>query len=308
MAYTADDLIASVRLRTQRPDAAQDGKISDADILALANEEMSGRMVQMLHHSQDDFHVTSSTVAISASTSSYRIPSRALAAGLRDLTYVDNEGYEHNIDEHPLERKAALDRGAYREHGPAYVFEGDFVQLLPSDHDLTGSLKFYYHYRPGRLVKTDSAQVVSIDSVSSGTLNVSATNGWTTSDELDVVQATPNFDLLVSAATPSAVVSDTSVSFADVGDAAAGDYISETGVTPIVQLPAEMHPLLASAVVVRVLFAIGDYDAARNEREELAAASDRMLRFITPRNKGERKKVLNHRSPLRQGRKWRRRW
>lgn len=305
MAWTSDDLVSAVRRRAQLPDSSADGALSDADILSLADEEISTLCLPVLHSAREDYHVKFSTTSVSSSTSRYRIPSRAVANGLRELTLLDGTD-EINLTQVPLENKDGYTSGGLYvsslTRSPSYVIEGDEVVLVPSDHGLSGSLKFYYYFRPGTLVLTSSSQVMSITGVSGAVYSGSAPAGWSTSTSLDAVQAVPGFDLLLEATTPSSVSASTSVTFSSaVTDLATGDYICEEGVTPIIQLPPEMHPLLYSAVLVRVFEALGDYEAAQASVRARETQTERVLKLLEPRNIGERMNVVNWYSPLRGG-------
>jgi hypothetical protein len=306
MAYTADDFVSGVRRRAQLPAASIDGKISDADILALADEEMGSTMLPLILAANEEYYVTSSDTAIVANQTEYRIPTRAVGGAIRDLTFVDANGNESSLPEISLE-----DQGDYARSGggafsrqSAYALRGDRVRLLPVPTASSGSLRFYYHWRPGRLVLTTSSQVTDITGISGSTYTVTATPvSWTTSTEFDLIQAKPNFDLLLDNTAPSAVDSGgTNLVFASaITDAAIGDYFAETGVSPIVQIPAELQPAFTSAVVVRVLMSLGDYEAASLEEAKLASQKENAQILIDPRNKGASKRVVNRYSIMRSG-------
>ena len=54
MAYTADYLVTAVRRRAKRPSASADGKVSDEDILSLANGEMSTVVVPFVLRAMEE--------------------------------------------------------------------------------------------------------------------------------------------------------------------------------------------------------------------------------------------------------------
>jgi len=113
MVWTADDLVAAVRVRAQMPDAAGDGAITDADILTLANEEIALRLVPLVRRSRGDYFVSTHDVDIVSGTASYRVPTRAQTSGLRELTIVDPSGREWPVPQMHLE-----------DAGPAQIYGG----------------------------------------------------------------------------------------------------------------------------------------------------------------------------------------
>lgn len=313
MAYTADDLVSSIRRRAQYPSSAQDGKLSDADILALADEEMQTTMLPLILSAVEEYYVKSSDSAIVANQTDYRIPSRAVGGALRDITYIDTNGNEFSLPEVALEQHSEYLRtnSGNWSRQTAYTIVGDHVRILPTPSAAGGSVRFYYNWRPGRLVLTTSSQVTDITGIASATYTVTATPAsWGTSTEFDLVQAKPNFDLLTDATTPSAVDSGgTNLVFAEaITDAAVGDWFCETGVSPVLQVPVELQPLLISATLIRCLMATGDLEAAQLEEAKMSQQRANVQMLIDPRNKGESRRIVNIYSSLRNGGRYRGGW
>lgn len=309
MSYTADDLITSVRRRAKRPSASADDKISDTDILALADEEIGNTILPMMLRASEEYYVRYEDLTPD-SNGQVRIPSRAVAGAVRDITRLDDNGNEYSLPEIPLEDIGLYSRtnSSWWSSRTGYTFIGDKIQLLPKDS--TGTVRVWYAWRPGRLVKTTSSQVSIISSIQSATSLTAVAAPISTGEACDVVQANPNFDLLVSN-NGDTTVAGNAISFTTTGlslytlDVAVNDYICVAGVTPIVHVPADMQHILTESVVVRCLMLAGDYEAMQYHESKLRQSTQNAMSMYDPRNKGETKKIVNRNSAGRTGGRYR---
>lgn len=299
MAYTSDDLVASVRRRGQLPDASADGKLTDLDILALADEEISLLIYPLVTAAGEEYWITGEVQSVVAGTSNYLIPSRATAGTLRDLQIKDPTDYVSV----PM---VDLDNAWRYANGNTLRFHvyGNFVQILPTPTTSTATLLFLYARQHSRLVPVAScAKVTGIAGAVYTCDSVPA--AWSTSNKFDSIQAVPNFSALGDSTEPSGVVTGASgtLTYSDpITYASVDDYFALANETCVMQIPRELHPLLISATLVRVLEAIGDKAAvsvaqALMERQILAAKG-----LIEPRVKGAAKRIINRSSSLRGGR------
>lgn len=297
--YTADDLVTAVRRRAKRPSSAADPKISDADILALADEEMSTVVLPFVLGAAEEYYVTSQDYTIGAAGNTVRLPSRAVAAALRDVTLVYN-GYETSLAKIEVEDEGIFtDANFYSGRARVgYVLKGDKLTVLPDTSNDTAVVRIKYEWRPGKLVSTSSTHVQEITSISLDTVVFFSSNNFSTTSVLDLVQAQPNFDLIINAESPSAAFA-TSVTFADASEGAAGDYVCTTGFTPIIHAPVEVHPILYSATTSRVLAVAGNYEAAQYEYAIMQRQMEQVQKLFDPRNKGEVARIIARRSSLR---------
>ena len=312
MAYTADDLVTAVRRRAKRPSASADGKVSDEDILSLANEEMSTVIVPFVLRAMEEYYIRSEDLTPD-SNNEVRIPSRAVAGAVRDVTFVSSDGQETSLPEIALEDEPIFQftNSALSHRRVGYSFRGDKIRILPTGTS-GGTIRIKYAWRPGRLVKTTDGDVEAVTSVTEGASSTTLTVAATPADwkviggpNLDIVQTNPNFDLLLLDTAPSATTA-TSVTFGSTGlGVSAGDYIAETGLSPIVQCPVEVQPILNSATVIRVLYLAGDYEIARFEEAKLKQQTDAVSFLFDPRNYGETKKIVSRYSALRAGGRYR---
>lgn len=311
MAWTADDLVAAVRRRSQLPDAAADGSVTDADLLEIANEELSLHLVPLVRASREDYWTTHEDFAVVAGTATYRVPSRAQASGLQDVCLVDSAGRER-----PLVRMDPGEQGRVQALGmgidaTVFVMEGPAVRLVPTPTVSGYTLRMRYHRAHSTLIPNINSGSLTLVS---GELRVVSDPGNPAVAYHDIYYTQPPFGPVVVDFAPDSYNVDNYPTYTVfvVADPVALGFVtgvtygvSPAGQTSVVDLPRECWPLLVSAVTSRVLEVIGDRDGAQmaialyqRERENVAA-------LLQPRVEHATMKMIDRDSPLRRGR---RRW
>lgn len=325
MPWESDDLIASVRRRAQIPDVEADGAISDLDILDIANDEIALHMVPLVRSARGDYFVESLDTTIVANTSKYRLPENAQGSALRDVTIVDSAGDEYSIPRISMEDAPAAERHSATL---AFVMEGPYLRLVPTPTSAIGTLRMYYERSHSQLIPKSGAITLTLTAPGVAAYDDAETFVASTTDSTtyapyvgmpcDIVRAYPPFVadysyLIIESITPDGsgndVVTftgpwpgtDTVSSFEEVTRAA---YMTWFGVSPVVRLPRECWPLLVSLVTARVLEVIGDRDAAQMNYALFDREKDNVIKLLTPRVEGARKKIVSHWSPLRSRRRW----
>jgi len=307
-AKTTDDLLEEVREEAMLPDA--EGRIDSAGILRIASKRLSTSIADLLISLRQERWVTThSDVAIMSGTARYRIPARALAAGVADVLIVDSGGEVYSAHELAAEERWRYTAG---RRGPwnspfAYAWEGDYVVLLPTPDASGYSLRIRYPRQPARLVAVDAC--VEVKSVGSGVWdpNGAIPGTWGASETLDYVRGQPGGDVLAIdvVTTYSSPLFTPSTMPAELGP---GDYACQAGETCIPPIPESVWAVLVSETALGVLRAIGDPGGTADVERNLAAATVHARNVLAPRNRGERKMVVAHSSALRGGRfaGWRR--
>lgn len=285
--YTTTDLVASIKRRAQIPDSQV--TFSDAELLEMASEELEGTLVPLVMSAREDFFTTHVDYSTSAGRL-YRVPPRAIGGVVRRVCYVDSEGDEVDLPRVSLDLLASAASG--------FVIRGNRI-LLVEDVPEHGTLRVYYPLAPGRLVGTDEcAFVTSIDGTSVYTTGTPAS--FVASRRYDLVCTQPGFERL---AVDQVITfnGDGSLSFSDgvPEDLAVGDAVCLAGESPVPQLPAEWHPLLAQAVAVKVLDSIGDqagFATAESKLKQLVSAA---MSLVANRVEGNPETVVPVLSPWR---------
>lgn len=287
--YTTATLIASIKRRGMIP--SSQSTFEDADFLALADEEIELGLLPLILSTKEEYYVTSKDYSAAASIA---IPTRAIGMKIRDIKLVDSDGDERSIPQVALED---IEHFSSSASAPGYYFQGNKIYFTDTP---TETIRLYYYIRPSSLVATTSAaQITSINS-GAGTVEVSSLPSTiTTSTQVDIIKATPGYELLAMDQTISNIASTTLTFSSLPSTLAVGDWIALAGESPIVQLPKELQPILAQRVAVKALEAMGDLQQMASSQEKLDRMEAAAFRLLEPRSDGSSRKIINRQSALR---------
>lgn len=299
--YLANDLVTSVKRRCNVPTAQVTFQL--ADFLALADEEIRCKLVPLVLKHMEEFYVAPPLdQAIVSNQATYAIPTRAIAMALRDVMLVSSADPDTRV---PLERLNPEDlytgisgnvRYLIKKNG--FYLQGNSLILYPTPIQGAGNLRMLYCMRPNQLV--DVATCGLITGINTGAKQITVSvlpSNITTSTLVDFVKAQPGFECTAIDQTITNIAS-TTLTFGVTlpTNLSVGDYVCQAQQSCVVQVPAELQPLLFQYVVVRVLSAQGDntnLKAAIAELESLEKAAGLLL---APRVTGKTKRVVNARA------------
>lgn len=306
MAWTTTELLAKIRLLAYLPSASTKA-FTDAELLSIADKAISDRFTPWLVEKKVELFVRRSDTTITLGTDAYRIPSRAYGSRLREVTFIDSNGNGYPVEEWDLSRRDKLLNGnpALGLGGYAFCLEGDNLLLLPVPQ-LAGTLRMRYYRRPSKLALVTASGVGQITAInrSTGVISTTAT-GITTSTPIDFIEQSPNFDVLGADVTPTAVSPGVSVTVATASipaSLAVGDWLALSGVSPIPQIPADLHDALADAVGIQIARSLGNTKAVGIGEAFVADALNRLVPAFSPRSDGGARVIVNRKSQLRRGR------
>lgn len=287
--FTTTGLLASLKRRGMLPSTAE--TLSTADFLALATEELQTYVMKVLLAVREEYAVATYDLTLTAGTSSYLMPTRAIGGKLRNVALVDSSGLTT-----PLARLEPGLSSNTQGNPTGYSLQGDDVIFspIPSAAD---TVRLTYFRRPSSLVATTA--VGTITAINTGTkvvtCNVPVT--FTTAVTYDFVRAQPPFKILGQDLAVTAVGGATVTFTATLPTGlAVGDYVTLAGESAVPQIPVELHPLLSQRVVYKCLEALGDDKSVLAEQ-----ASDKMrmdlLTLLTPRVEGASRPIVNYNGP-----------
>lgn len=304
MILTTSDLVTAVRRKGQIPDGSD---YSDTEILAEADEVISGRMTEAVAGLSNGYFVRSVDVTVTAGTARYAMPTRAVADTVESVSWVES-AYEI-----PLSRQRKSDV-AY-SHGSSgspynYVIDGSDLVLLPTPQS-SGTIRVRYMLRRSRLTSIGT-NAFAITSINTGARTVSFTGtvpaAWTayaTVDAfIDFVSATDYTHRAVdSQVTGTSQVGPVGTVEADgqalPSDLVVGDHVTTSGYTAIVQLPVELHGALSNATAASILFQRG-FDSTAQRLDAMAARDIALYqRMAAERAKRDPIRMVNRGSMLR---------
>jgi hypothetical protein len=311
MARTTDALVTAVTARVGRP--AADGLLSDAELLARLDEEMRTDLAGKIVTARSEYWLTTSTTAIAADQSDYRLPDRCLGNALRDVTIYETV---NPTNERDLEQIGAADRleiGTSTGDPSHFMLKDGKIQLLPTPAVSGYTLRFAFYRSPPELIATTSAAAIS--SAFSSTvlvLIVSPTPPSTvtaTAGLVDIVRGAGMYDVISENSvsnwsspnlTLSTAIDTTEIATSTVTNQRA-DYVCPLGQTVYPPLPDVFWPALVALgcrVYCEAIKDVVGMRAANDVYERKVAAA---LGIVVPRVDGEPKKIRPRHTPLRSG-------
>lgn len=286
-------LLPRIRQYAYLPDSHP--SYTDTVLLQMADDALVEEILPPLHALNSEFGVTSLDRAVVSGTRDYLMPSRALFGVLRDAHLLDSAGYDLGpLDVYDVEQADAFTNISGEPDG--YLVMGDVVRLAPTPTQ-SYTLRLYYLRRPGRLVKASTAADEAPHAITAGasgtTLTLGAAHAFDNGDLVDLVQAEPPFSVLAQGIAVSGVTGTTVNIPAAVSGLATGDYVCTTGESPVPQIPAEAHPLLARAVAVQALEESGGEERYLEALERLKSTKDEIFNLMAPRTQGTPRRIVN---------------
>lgn len=289
--YVVTELLADLRDTGMLP--TSDESYSTARLIAAMNREQRLYLSRLLVELGEGYQQTTSETTIVAGTTRYRIPTRAIVAGLTLVEIVGSDG--STVPLHEVPRARAFDENLIGV-GADYYIEGYELVFLATP-TAGGTLRFTYARRLNRIVSTE--EVGEITAINTGTKAVTvdaAPSGFTSSVLYDLVQGQPHFDTL--GASLAATVAGNILTFTDElpAELAVGDFVALAGETPVCQAPLELHDVLVQKAAVKVLKAKGDPKAGMAEAD-LAQMRDDAISLLKRRVKGQPELIQNFNAP-----------
>jgi hypothetical protein len=257
--YTADDLIDSIKRNAVIPSSQR--KFSDDDFLAFLNEELQLMLTGELMKLNEDFFIDIQYTPLVASTSYYAFPKKSAGWRIKDIYWLDPMSLAYV----PLQRLPLDYIGRYQyspSDRPLYICVGDnYILTIPEmAATVSGGLIFMYERLQNKLVKeAECGKVTGVTPVAGGyQLNVtSLPTGYT--NGCDIIGGTASHEVLLTDVVPVAaplLLTFTSVNF--LRAPVIGDWVAQTGDTPIAHIPAEYNVILSNLAAIRCCAASGD--------------------------------------------------
>jgi hypothetical protein len=295
--WLVDELIANLKRRGNLPTSSESW--TDDDFRAIATDEMRHYVVPLIRRLSEEYFVRVSDTSTVAGTAAYDLPDRATGESLRDVQVIDSAGAAISLRRIEPGDVTGLEAG----NVGGFYLQDDKVCLVPTP---TGAqtLRMKYLLRPSKLVASSGCyKVVTIAPNGDPTLTdltvvpldstVTAT-AQTTLGSLpivDVVKAKPGFRIVLLS--NSAVASANIVSVLGTAPGVVvGDYVCTEEESPVPQLPAEAHPLLAQAVVCAALRAASAPGLAEAE-SKLGRMEAELIGLFSPRTENQPRFIVN---------------
>jgi hypothetical protein len=268
--------------------------LTDARILALADEEMSNEIVPLLDSLNEDFFVTVEEETTVADQQEYDIPYRAIGRKLRDLkikkgTVIRSLPYINVENEHIY--------STFSEP-TAHNFRADKIYLHPKPTNDDYTLQKFFLLRPSKMVKTTDAGCIT--NISGSDITVSSVpSTFVAGATIDFVQGRSGYQTISMDKTITNV-SGLVITVSSVPSSLQNyDFISIAEETPVVQIPDEIFSYLVQRTSKRCLEALGDFDSAKIVEGRLLQAKRNAQMLMSPRNEGASKKIIQRNGLIR---------
>lgn len=259
-------------LKTKGSFPTSDDLFSPDDLLSLFNFQMKVDIVPLVLKLNEEYFLQPKEYSISLG-STYRIPTRAVGAKLRDLKVIDSSGNFTKLD-----RLFEEDRGSGKS---GYYMLRNSIEL--TDNFTSGSLRVTYFAAPSTIVLTTAcAQVQTIDTVNKQVVVTSTPSTFANGVVVDFVQNNNPYDLL-GMDYPISSVSGTTLTFSDLPSGLdVGDWVCLAKQAPVPMIPDELHPVLIQSTLVTCLSSKKD-KALEVEAQALAQYKLDAVNMLDPR-------------------------
>lgn len=291
--YTTAGMFSSIKLRGLLPTSQT--LYTEARAVSIMADELQSEIVPLLMKNKQEYLVHSYDQSITSGQRSFFIPFRAVGQKLRDVVLVDSGGQEIELDRYEPED---LKRG-YSQGAPwGFYVDNDQVILLPTDADFSAyTFRAKIFRRPNRLVRSsDAAQITAIDTGTKTVTCATVPSAFTTSLTYDFIKGKPSFRCHAEEQ-PLSVKAGFDLTFTNdlPSDLAVGDWVAETGFSPIPQIPYEIHRLLEQRTVVKIMSGMKDKSGKEMAKEDYKDMLESLGFLVNPRVDGAVQKIVSRR-------------
>lgn len=295
--FTTTALIESIKTRAMIPTTQK--LFSNPLILKIATEELLSDIVPLIMNVREEYFVQYYDQQISTTQSKYRLPARAIGLKLRDAVLLNASGREvalPRLEADQLKHQWFMGNYSIYMNRRGFYFQDGFVQLFPDAAALGAyQLRMKFFRRPNNLCLTsDAGRVTIVDTLTNTvTLNNFPTT-WTTADTYDVIKGSPGFESLGDDITIVALDNALrTITFSTLPTGlAVGDWISQSGFSPIPQIPYEVFNILEQRVTIKLLEDMKDTEGLKSAADVYKDMTDKFQTLVSPRADGSPKRIV----------------
>lgn len=288
-AFTTTKLLTSIERQSFAP--ANQSTFSTEDMLELANEVSKTTILPAIMNTREEYYLFYEDYTIESGVSAYEIPERSIGLTAREVQLIDGSGNIKNLSRTSIDRLPFL-TNATTVSPDSFYLRGNEIVVFPTPSSSDTTLRIYYCLRPGDLVDTASAATIATINTSTNVITVNTIpSTWVTGQSFDLIQQNGGHRHLAIDLT-STLISGTSITLSSLPTGlAVGDFIAMEGESPVVQMPPDFQPILATLVAAEILLSMSQPNG-----EKVLAKAIRNLdiaqKMITPRVFGENELIL----------------
>lgn len=304
----ASKLIKSVRTRAFIP--TDTSTFQDEDILDILNEEVTQGLLATIMTLNEEHMVDHIDIPVTSTddlTGGIKIPERAVGNKLRDVAYL-RSGNVYELSRITLEELSDYrnDFDKYNYSMDLFYIEGDRIKFV-SNKVSADFVRVYFYMMPNNIVdEADCAKVFSITENGDDTTTITCSSipdNFSNLPVIDFVGSKVPNKIIRYDVTPVSVnrnLKTVTFNTADLPEIEVGDYICEQFTSPYLNMPTEMHSLLAQRAAIYILEALGDSEGLRNAMMRLQGMEKSIQTILEDRVEGAPQKINPRHSPLTQ--------
>jgi hypothetical protein len=269
MLRTTDDLVASIKNGASIP--TNESRFTVNHLLEMCDDYIHGELVHSILNSNAELLLTTEDITCDGSAS-YSIPYRAVGRVLRYLHYYSSANAT------PVEPKVLLANQTV-EVGVRFCGDKFYPQPIPT----SGFWRVCYSLRPSKLVPVSSCGVVTgINQLANSVTVTRVPTGVVVGSSIDFIRSKQGNDILGFDHVVNNIDGLT-ITFDSLPTVSLGDYAALAETSPVLQFPMELGPLVAKAVVCKVLEAQGDIEMLSAAKDELNSLKKSCFSVLTPK-------------------------
>lgn len=292
--YTTSGMVEAVKLGGLLPDTQN--LYLPADIVDIMSREMHAIVVPLIMDAKQEYLVSSYDQDIDAGDTSFFIPFRAVGLKLRDCVLVDGAGQEipiRRFEPEDLKDGFQLGNGVF-----GFYVDNDKINLLPTDGDFSQyTFRAKIFRRPNNLVQASEAgRITAINTSTKQVTLATMPTAFSTALTYDFIKGSPSFRAHAeSQAVTTKLGFVLTFTAALPDDLAVGDWVAETGFSPIPQIPYDVFPLLQQRAIIKCLEGIKDVNGLKIATDAYDLMAARFKSLVSPRVDGSPQKIVSRR-------------
>lgn len=322
VSYTTDTLVARARRAAQLNSTNR--KLSDAELLQIADECIQSMLWPLVRKSIQDYALTETIVSYAPASAAnpdcgiQRLPPRCSASTIAQVAVSTPNGswkLPHIDASETADYGDALVGSLKKAALPAaYALFGDKLRIVPAPDATQVQLRIMYERRPSRLVAVSECALIAsaviasdLDVTCTGTIPATFTNNR----DVDLVRGSPQqtdpiaddyrINSVVAQVIDLSTGNSTTAAGAAEADIRAGDFVCLAGETCVFPLPDVFWPVAIAATAAAALNQCGYVGEASSMQEGIDAQLQVAMGHIQNRVRKQPVKVFRKNGGLRSG-------
>lgn len=279
--FNSTQLLAQLKKKIKLPDGAFD----DQDLLDFCHLALTSELLPELIKARESFYITSKTIAVAAG-GTIRIPSRAFGGIIREIKLVKDE---RNINLLRLDEENFSDPTTTGQPN-SFCVRGNRIVLSPSP-DQSYDIFITYWLAPPRIVPLSECAIIT--AISTNTITCAPPSSWTSTNTLDIVKGTSDYEPCVIDAGVDSLNTSQIVLTATPTNIEVNDYICLAGESPYAYLQSSYYPVLLQYTVSLIHEANGDLEQKGASDAKAEAMLGRLQGVYSDRVQGSPKKITS---------------